>query len=65
MSFSVTCLKQAILLWFFLRRVHLALKAYQELLMTLDSMDRSGNRQLVESAKVIKSRSLMNYIYEL
>lgn len=50
---------------FFLRRVHLALKAYQELLMTLDSMDRSGNRQLVESAKVIKSRSLMKYIYEL
>lgn len=50
---------------FFLRRVHLALKAYQELLMTLDSMDHSGNRQLVESAKVIKSRSLMKYIYEL
>lgn len=64
MSFSVTCLKQASLLCF-LCRVHLALKAYQELLMTLDSMDRSGNRQLVESAKVIKSRSLMNYIYEL
>lgn len=37
------------------KRVHLALKAYQELLMTLDSMDRSGNRQLVESAKVIKN----------
>ncbi|XP_061179569.1 protein timeless homolog [Saccostrea echinata] len=37
------------------KRVHLALKAYQELLMTLDSMDRSGNSQLMESAKVIKS----------
>ncbi|XP_022340668.2 protein timeless homolog [Crassostrea virginica] len=37
------------------KRVHLALKAYQELLMTLDSMDRSGNSQLKESAKVIKN----------
>ena len=38
-------------------RIHLALKAYQELLMTLDSMDRSGNTTLMESSKVIKSKS--------
>ncbi|KAL3836515.1 hypothetical protein ACJMK2_021941 [Sinanodonta woodiana] len=36
-------------------RAHLALKAYQELLMTLDSMDRSGNPQLMESSRIIKS----------
>lgn len=37
-------------------RVHLALKAYQELLHTLDMMDRSKNTQLIESSKVIKSK---------
>ncbi|XP_041372172.1 protein timeless homolog [Gigantopelta aegis] len=37
------------------KRVHLALKAYQELLMTLDMMDRSRNPQLMESSKVVKS----------
>ncbi|XP_060554622.1 protein timeless homolog [Ruditapes philippinarum] len=37
------------------KRTHLALKAYQELLLTLDSMDRSGNSTLMESSKVIKS----------
>ena len=37
-------------------RIHLALKAYQELLMTLDAMDRSGNSTLIESSKVIKSK---------
>ncbi|XP_050412859.1 protein timeless homolog [Patella vulgata] len=37
------------------RRAHLALKAYQELMLTLDSMDRSGNSHFIESAKVIKS----------
>ncbi|XP_060068073.1 protein timeless homolog [Ylistrum balloti] len=36
------------------KRVHLALKAYQELLLTLDSMDRSKNTQLMESSKVLK-----------
>ncbi|ESP02893.1 hypothetical protein LOTGIDRAFT_230391 [Lottia gigantea] len=36
------------------RRAHLALKAYQELMLTLDSMDRSGNPQVMESSKVIK-----------
>ncbi|XP_053408285.1 protein timeless homolog isoform X2 [Mercenaria mercenaria] len=37
------------------KRTHLALKAYQELLLTLDSMDKSGNTTLMESSKVIKS----------
>ncbi|XP_063423277.1 protein timeless homolog isoform X3 [Mytilus trossulus] len=36
------------------KRVHLALKAYQELLHYLDMMDRSKNTQLMESSKVIK-----------
>ncbi|XP_033732500.1 protein timeless homolog isoform X2 [Pecten maximus] len=36
------------------KRVHLALKAYQELLLTLDAMDRSKNPQLMESSKVLK-----------
>lgn len=38
-------------------RTHLALKAYQELLLTLDSMDRSGNPTLMESSKVVKSKT--------
>ncbi|XP_052803681.1 protein timeless homolog isoform X2 [Mya arenaria] len=37
------------------KRAHLALKAYQELLLTLDSMDRSGNSNLMESSRVVKS----------
>ncbi|XP_067687307.1 protein timeless homolog [Haliotis asinina] len=37
------------------KRVHLALKAYQELLLTVDMMDRSKNPQFIESAKVIRS----------
>ncbi|XP_021358144.1 protein timeless homolog [Mizuhopecten yessoensis] len=37
------------------KRVHLALKAYQELLLTLDSMDRSKNPRLMESSRVLKS----------
>ncbi|XP_064594960.1 protein timeless homolog [Liolophura sinensis] len=36
------------------RRVHLALKAYQELLLTLYSMDKSSRSQIRESSKVIK-----------
>ncbi|XP_029654177.1 protein timeless homolog [Octopus sinensis] len=36
------------------KRVHLALKAYQELLMTLHSMETSKNKHLVSSAKVLK-----------
>ncbi|GFN94793.1 protein timeless homolog [Plakobranchus ocellatus] len=37
------------------RRSHLALKAYQELLRTLDFMSRSPDKQIRESAKVIQS----------
>ncbi|XP_012938690.1 protein timeless homolog [Aplysia californica] len=37
------------------RRSHLALKAYQELLKTLDFMSRSRDKQIQESAKVIQS----------
>ncbi|KAL5009791.1 hypothetical protein ScPMuIL_012096 [Solemya velum] len=37
------------------KRMHLALKAYQELLMMLNTMDISGNTQLMESSKVIKN----------
>ncbi|GAB1598843.1 protein timeless homolog [Argonauta hians] len=36
------------------KRVHLALKAYQELLMTLHSMETSKNPHLVSSVKVLK-----------
>ena len=42
-------------------RIHLALKAYQELLMTLDSMDKSGNSTLMESSKVIKSKFIPSF----
>lgn len=37
------------------RRVHLALKAYQELLQTLHAMDNSKNSHLISSSKVIKT----------
>ncbi|KAB5537051.1 hypothetical protein PHYPO_G00114380 [Pangasianodon hypophthalmus] len=37
------------------RRMHLALKAYQELLMTLNEMDRSKDENIRQSANVIKS----------
>ncbi|XP_052253148.1 protein timeless homolog [Dreissena polymorpha] len=37
------------------KRTHLALKAYQQLLLTLDSMDRAGNPVLMESSKVLKN----------
>ncbi|XP_076673029.1 circadian regulator timeout isoform X1 [Andrena cerasifolii] len=37
------------------RRLHLALKAYQELLYTLMAMDQSTDRGVRESSKVIKS----------
>ncbi|PVD36096.1 hypothetical protein C0Q70_03067 [Pomacea canaliculata] len=37
------------------RRVHLALKAYQELLLTLDMMDKSNNSHLCDASRVIKS----------
>ncbi|XP_075708210.1 protein timeless homolog [Rhinoderma darwinii] len=37
------------------RRMHLALKAYQELLMTVNEMDHSKDETLRESSKVIKN----------
>lgn len=40
---------------FLFSRAHLALKAYQELLCTLDFMSKSGNEKIQESAKVIQS----------
>lgn len=36
-------------------RMHLALKAYQELLMTVNEMDRSQDESIRHSANVIKS----------
>ncbi|XP_076124222.1 protein timeless homolog [Alosa pseudoharengus] len=45
------------------RRMHLALKAYQELLLTLSEMDRSKDENVRQSANVIKSNIfyLMEY----
>ncbi|XP_061689494.1 protein timeless homolog isoform X2 [Syngnathoides biaculeatus] len=45
------------------RRMHLALKAYQELLMTVNEMDRSQDESILHSANVIKSNIfyLMEY----
>nr|CAD7457158.1 unnamed protein product [Timema tahoe] len=45
--------KKKLLLWS--RRMHLALKAYQELLMTLTAMDKSTDASVRNSSKVIKS----------
>ncbi|KAJ9574818.1 hypothetical protein L9F63_008017, partial [Diploptera punctata] len=45
--------KKKLLLWS--RRLHLALRAYQELLMTLMAMDKCDNPTVRESSKVIKS----------
>ncbi|XP_036387570.1 LOW QUALITY PROTEIN: protein timeless homolog [Megalops cyprinoides] len=45
------------------RRMHLALKAYRELLLTVNEMDRSRNENIRQSANVIKSNIfyLMEY----
>uniref|UniRef100_A0A4W5RZS3 Timeless circadian clock n=1 Tax=Hucho hucho TaxID=62062 RepID=A0A4W5RZS3_9TELE len=45
------------------RRMHLALKAYQELLLTVNEMDRSRDENIRQSANVIKSNIfyLMEY----
>ncbi|XP_030632953.1 protein timeless homolog isoform X2 [Chanos chanos] len=45
------------------RRMHLALKAYQELLLTINEMDRSKDEGIRQSANVIKSNIfyLMEY----
>lgn len=39
--------------------MHLALKAYQELLLTVNEMDRSRDENIRQSANVIKSESLL------
>ncbi|KAF1391509.1 hypothetical protein PFLUV_G00042870 [Perca fluviatilis] len=45
------------------RRMHLALKAYQELLLTVNEMDRSQDESICQSSSVIKSNIfyLMEY----
>ncbi|XP_038553414.1 protein timeless homolog [Micropterus salmoides] len=45
------------------RRMHLALKAYQELLLTINEMDRSQDDSILQSSNVIKSNIfyLMEY----
>lgn len=40
------------------RRMHLALKAYQELLRTVQEMDRSPEQAVRDSSQVIKSESV-------
>ena len=37
------------------RRLHLALRAYQELLMTLSAMDKYGNESVRNSSRILKS----------
>lgn len=39
-------------------RMHLALKAYQELLLTVNEMDRSADEGIRQSSNVIKSEML-------
>ncbi|KAK7070397.1 hypothetical protein SK128_017324 [Halocaridina rubra] len=46
--------KKKIPLWS--RRMHKALRAYQELLMTLACMDKSSSEEVRESSKVLKSK---------
>lgn len=41
---------------FFFSRMHLALKAYQELLLTINEMDQSKDESIRQSSVVIKSR---------
>ena len=38
------------------RRLHIAVKAYRELLETLNAMDKSCDQQLKASAKVMKGQ---------
>lgn len=40
--------------------MHLALKAYQELLMTVNEMDHSKDENIRQSANVIKSKKALN-----
>lgn len=43
-------------LLFSVPRMHLALKAYQELLLTVNEMDRSKDENIQHSSGVIKSK---------
>lgn len=47
-----------LLIMFVLFRMHLALKAYQELLLTLNEMDRSPDESIRQSSNVIKSKNI-------
>lgn len=38
--------------------MHLALKAYQELLLNLNEMDRSQDENIRQSSNIIKSKTL-------
>lgn len=45
-------------LCFIFSRMHLALKAYQELLLNLNEMDHSQDESIRQSANIIKSKTL-------
>lgn len=40
-------------------RMHLALKAYQELLLTVNEMDQSQDENIRQSSSIIKSKSVL------
>lgn len=42
--------------------MHLALKAYQELLLTVNEMDRSQDENIRQSSNVIKSKMLTAHV---
>lgn len=43
-------------------RMHLALKAYQELLMTMHEMDHSQEEAVRNSSHILKSKDFFHYI---
>lgn len=57
-AFSPKCL------WFILSRMHLALKAYQELLLNLNEMDHSQDENIRQSANIIKSKTLTVHVVQ-
>lgn len=52
----VQLVKWPVPIFFFFSRMHLALKAYQELLLTINEMDQSKDESIRQSSVVIKSR---------
>lgn len=52
------------LLRFILSRMHLALKAYQELLLNLNEMDHSQDENIRQSANIIKSKTLTVHVLD-